>query len=162
MHLYYDHTLYSFPLYTFLWPEDGPRWPKHVVISIINRIQDRCVLTYPTPSLIAYNTTGMMHLKISIGCFIYSQGHLKHNRERKERESVFRDMSSYSLKSKIKLNTYSCHHKSLQQHIHCTQHKWFYAFTGMKLYHLVEGWMQLKRKTNLCLKPCKLPSWKQI
>jgi len=21
MHLYYDHTVYSFPLYTFLWPE---------------------------------------------------------------------------------------------------------------------------------------------
>jgi len=50
MHLYYDNTLYSFPLHTFLWPEDGPRWPKHVV-SIINRIQDSCVLTYPTPSL---------------------------------------------------------------------------------------------------------------
>jgi len=31
----YDHTRYSFPLYTFLWPEDGPQWPKHVVISII-------------------------------------------------------------------------------------------------------------------------------
>jgi len=25
MHLYYDHTVYSFPLYTFLWPEDGPQ-----------------------------------------------------------------------------------------------------------------------------------------
>ena len=50
MHLYYNHTLYSFPLYTFLWPEDGPQWPKHVV-SIINRTQDSCVLTYPTPSL---------------------------------------------------------------------------------------------------------------
>ena len=24
VHLYYDHTLYSFPLYAFLWPEDGP------------------------------------------------------------------------------------------------------------------------------------------
>ena len=34
-----------------LWPEDGPQWPKHVVVSIINRIQDRCILTYPTPSL---------------------------------------------------------------------------------------------------------------
>jgi len=54
MYLYYDHTLYSFPLYTFLWPEDGPQWPKHVV-SIINRIQDSCVLTYPTHSLIAVN-----------------------------------------------------------------------------------------------------------
>jgi len=62
MHLYYDHTLYSFPLYTFLWPEDGPQWPKYVVVGIINRIQDSCVLMYPTPSLIAYNTTGMMHL----------------------------------------------------------------------------------------------------
>ena len=24
MHLYYDHTLYTFPPYKFLWPEDGP------------------------------------------------------------------------------------------------------------------------------------------
>ena len=63
LYLYYDHTVYSFPLYTFLWPEDSPQWPKHVVVSIINRTQDSCVLTYPTPSLIAYNTTGMMHLK---------------------------------------------------------------------------------------------------
>jgi len=31
-------------------------WPKHVIIIIINRIQDSCVLTYPTPSLMAYNT----------------------------------------------------------------------------------------------------------
>ena len=53
MHLYYDHTLYSFPLYTFLLPEDGPQWPKHVV-SLINRIQDSCVLTYPTHSLREY------------------------------------------------------------------------------------------------------------
>ena len=51
MHLFYDHTLYSFPLYTFLWPEDGPQWPKHVVVSTINRIQDSCVVTYRTPSL---------------------------------------------------------------------------------------------------------------
>jgi len=51
MRLYYDHTLYSFPPYTFLWPEDGPQWPKYVVVSTINRIQDSCVLTYPTPSL---------------------------------------------------------------------------------------------------------------
>jgi len=41
---------------------DGPQWPKHVV-SIINRIQDSCVLTYPTPSLFTYNTTGMLQLK---------------------------------------------------------------------------------------------------
>ena len=65
MHLYYDHTVYSFPLYTFLRPEDCPQWPKHV-ISIINRIQDSCVLTYPTPSLIAYNTKWMTHLKVCI------------------------------------------------------------------------------------------------
>ena len=51
MHLYYDHTMYSFPLYTFLWPEDGPQWPKHVVVGLINRIQDSCFLTYPTPSI---------------------------------------------------------------------------------------------------------------
>ena len=49
-----------------MWPEDGPQWPKHVVVSIINRIQNSCVLTYPTPSLIVYNTTGMMHLKIQV------------------------------------------------------------------------------------------------
>jgi len=51
-------------LYTFLWHEDGPQWLKNVITSIINRIQDSCVLTYPTPYLIAYNTTGMMHLEI--------------------------------------------------------------------------------------------------
>ena len=34
-----------------------------IVVSIINRIQDSCVVTYPIPSLIAYNTGGMMHLK---------------------------------------------------------------------------------------------------
>ena len=49
-------------LHKFLSPKDGPQWPEHVV-SIINRIQDNCVLTYPTLYLIAYNTTGMMHLK---------------------------------------------------------------------------------------------------
>ena len=63
IHLYYDHTVYSFLLYTFLWPEDGPQWPKHVVVSIINRIQDSCVVTCPTPFLIAYSTTGMLHPK---------------------------------------------------------------------------------------------------
>ena len=66
MHVYYNHTLYIFPLNTFLWPEDGPQWPKHVVVSKINRIQDSCVLNYTTPSLIAYNTTGMMHPRLKI------------------------------------------------------------------------------------------------
>ena len=33
-----DLTLYSFPHYKLLWPEDGPQWPKHV-FSIINTIQ---------------------------------------------------------------------------------------------------------------------------
>jgi len=69
MHLYYNHTVYSFPPYTFLWSEEGPQWPKHVVISIINRIQESCVLTYPTLSLIAKNTTGMMQLTIS--CYMF-------------------------------------------------------------------------------------------
>jgi len=51
MHLYYDHTVCSFPLYTFMWPEDGPQWPKHVVVvSTINRIQDSCA-DVPHPSL---------------------------------------------------------------------------------------------------------------
>jgi len=27
--------------------EGGPHWPKHVVISIINKVQDSFVLTYP-------------------------------------------------------------------------------------------------------------------
>jgi len=60
MHLYYDHTEYSFPLYIFLWPEDGPQWPKHDVVSIINRIQGSCVLTYPTPTL---NVFDMEYIK---------------------------------------------------------------------------------------------------
>jgi len=50
MHLYYGHNLYSFPVYTFLWPDDGPQWPKHVV-SVTDRIQDGSVLTYPPPFL---------------------------------------------------------------------------------------------------------------
>ena len=33
----------------------------------MNKVQYSCVLTYPTPSLIACNTTGMMHLKIKSG-----------------------------------------------------------------------------------------------
>ena len=33
-----------------------------VVVSTINRIQDSCVLTYRTPSLITCNTKGMLHL----------------------------------------------------------------------------------------------------
>ena len=49
----------------------GPQWPKHVVVSIINRIQDSCVLTYRTPSLIAYNSTGMMHIRIVCKCVLY-------------------------------------------------------------------------------------------
>ena len=49
MHLYCDHTVYSFLLYTFLWHEDGPQWPKHVVVSSITyRIRDSCVVTYRT------------------------------------------------------------------------------------------------------------------
>jgi hypothetical protein len=51
----------------FLWPEDGPQWSKHVVI-IVNRVQDSCVLTYPTPSLIRCNTTGMMHRGRCLTC----------------------------------------------------------------------------------------------
>ena len=49
MHLYYDHTVYSFPLYTHLWPEDGPQWPKHVVVSIINRVQRQVCFDVPHP-----------------------------------------------------------------------------------------------------------------
>ena len=32
----------------------------------MNTTQDSCVLTYPTPFLIAYNTTVMMHIKTKI------------------------------------------------------------------------------------------------
>ena len=49
----YYRTVYSFTIYTFLWPEDGPQWPKNVVVSIINRIRYSCVVTPHTPSLIA-------------------------------------------------------------------------------------------------------------
>jgi len=45
-----DHTLYSFPHYKFLWPEDGPQWPKHVVASIKNSIQRKLCFDVPTPS----------------------------------------------------------------------------------------------------------------
>ena len=38
-----------FPHYTFLWPEDGPHWPKHVV-SLIKHIQRRLCFDVPTPS----------------------------------------------------------------------------------------------------------------
>ena len=45
-----DHTLNCFPHYIILWPEDGPQWPKHVVVSIINRIQIQLCFDVPTPS----------------------------------------------------------------------------------------------------------------
>ena len=41
--------LYSFPHYIFLWPDDGPQWPKHVV-SLINRIQRQLCFDVPTLS----------------------------------------------------------------------------------------------------------------
>ena len=68
MHLYYDHTPYSFPLYKVLWPEDDPQLPKHVVVSIINRIQRQLCfdVPHPLPLLIAKNTTAMMRLKMAL------------------------------------------------------------------------------------------------
>jgi len=33
----------------FLWPEDGPEWSKHVVVSIINRIQRQLCFDVPNP-----------------------------------------------------------------------------------------------------------------
>ena len=42
-------TLYSFPHYTFLWPEDGQQWPKHAV-SLIKQIQRQLCFDVPTPS----------------------------------------------------------------------------------------------------------------
>ena len=56
MHLYCDHVVYSFPHYIFLCSEDGPQWPEHVAVSIINKTQDSCAVTYCTPSLIAFRT----------------------------------------------------------------------------------------------------------
>jgi hypothetical protein len=38
------------PHYIFLWPEDGPKWPKHVV-SLINRIQRQLCFDVPLPLL---------------------------------------------------------------------------------------------------------------
>jgi len=38
------------PHYTFLWHEDDPQWPKHVV-SVISRIQRQLCFDVPTPSL---------------------------------------------------------------------------------------------------------------
>ena len=50
MHLYYDHTLYSFPLYTFLRELKMAHSGRNMSSShIMNRIQDSCVLTYPHP-----------------------------------------------------------------------------------------------------------------
>ena len=37
------------PHYIFLWPEDGPQWPKHVV-SLIKQIQRQLCFDVPTPS----------------------------------------------------------------------------------------------------------------
>ena len=55
--------LNSFPHYIFLWPEDGPQWPKHVVASIINRIKDSCVLTYPPlPNGLVWVNCGVIEL----------------------------------------------------------------------------------------------------
>ena len=41
-----------FPHYIYLWPEDGPRWPKHVV-SLIKQIQRQLCFDVPTPSKFA-------------------------------------------------------------------------------------------------------------
>ena len=49
------------------WQLHGSIHPKHVVVSIINRIDDSRVLTHATPSLIAYKTMGMTDLKIVTG-----------------------------------------------------------------------------------------------
>ena len=41
--------LYSFPHYIFLWPEDGPQWPKHVV-NLIKQTQRQLCFGVPTLS----------------------------------------------------------------------------------------------------------------
>ena len=71
-----DHSIGAYSklstrsLFRFLWPKNGPQWPKHVVVSIINKIQDSCVLTYPTHYLIAYSTAGMIHLQITVSSIL--------------------------------------------------------------------------------------------
>jgi len=44
-----DLTCLVFLHYTFLWPKDGPQWPKHVV-SLIKQIQRQSCFDIPTPS----------------------------------------------------------------------------------------------------------------
>jgi hypothetical protein len=54
-------TLYSFPCYTFLWPEDGQQWPKNFV-NITNRLHISCVLTYlPLLTKRSISTFCMLH-----------------------------------------------------------------------------------------------------
>ena len=88
----------------YWWPEDGPQWPKHVVVSTINRIQDSCVVTYRTPSLIAYNTTGMIHLQITK--FSFSKWY----RKKKNRKAVSSNRGTFHVQlSRSETNT--CHIK---------------------------------------------------
>ena len=47
-----------------------------VVVGITIRIQDSCVLTYLTPSLVTYNTTGMVYLKIYRCVRIITKSHI--------------------------------------------------------------------------------------
>jgi len=63
-------NMYSIPLYKFLWPEDGPQCLKHVV-TIINRMQDSCVFTYTTPSLIAEHNSPCYSALLNIGTHIF-------------------------------------------------------------------------------------------
>ena len=51
-----DLTCIVFPHYTFLWPEDGPQWPKYVV-SLIKQIQRLlCFDVYLPPPNIQYTS----------------------------------------------------------------------------------------------------------
>jgi len=45
------------PNYIFLWPEDGPQWPKHIV-SLINRIQRQLCFDVPLSLLICVKHNG--------------------------------------------------------------------------------------------------------
>ena len=45
------------PYYTFLWPENGPQWPKHVD-SLIKQIQRQLCFDVPTPFLIFTKDNG--------------------------------------------------------------------------------------------------------
>ena len=61
------------PHYIFLWPEDGPQWPKHVA-SLMKQIQRELCFDVPTPVLICKKhnvddaSTDLVHHSITPRC----------------------------------------------------------------------------------------------